>query len=115
MFVDLLVSGIGHHVGERLGGGVLHDQNRIPPRTLTVADDVDGCGAGVADGPTDSLQMWLHFPGVLPVPVFSFDFFELEQIYHHHRLTGRQVLESLEVDRAFIGISFHDRLFCCWS
>src|SRR5882757_9071789 len=57
VFVHFEVLLVGHHVEERRRRRVLDDDNGVPPRLFAVPDHHTRCGTGVAEGPSDTLQM----------------------------------------------------------
>ena len=98
MLVHLLIRRVAHHVDERLGRRILHHQDGVPPRPRPVADDVVRVGAGVADLAAHPVQVRLDLTRVGQVVRESLTGVELQQVDHHHRGVGGQVVERLQVD-----------------
>src|SRR5262245_48092013 len=118
--VRLEVLLVGDHLDEGGRRRVLDDQDRVPPRPLTVAYDDGRGGAAVTDRGSDALQVR---GGCLRVPQIALQttvFAEFQQVDHHQRGVGRSRGECGELFRGglLLQCCAHLNLLVvvnCWS
>ena len=69
MLVHFEVFVVRHHVYESGRRRILDDENRIPPWSVAVADDVSRRGTAIADLGTGPFEMRTHLLPVLQMPL----------------------------------------------